>query len=293
MKNAHFAPKVMAIVGPTATGKSDLAVRLAKKIGGEIVSADSRQVYRGLNIGTGKITKREMQGIPHYLLNVADPRRVYSVARFVRDGRKAINAILLKGKIPIVVGGSGFYVDALLFDIRFPSVKPNKKLRMKLEGLSTIELVHKLEILDPRRALEIDKCNRVRLIRAVEIAETNGPVAPIATTSIYDIYWIGIRADSEILKQRIALRLKKRMRSGMIAEFKRLHQEGLSLKRMEMLGLEYRYGAKLLEGSLTRLEFEAKLVAEIIKYARRQMTWFKRNKAIKWIPLEQISVVSL
>ena len=221
-------PKVIAIVGPTATGKSDLAVVLAKQYGGEIISADSRQVYRGLDIGSGKVTKKEMQGIPHHLLDVADPKRVYSVARFQRDGRKAIAGILKRGKIPIVVGGTGFYVDALLLDMQFPNVKPDLTLRKKFETLTTEELFCKLETLDPRRAEEIDEHNRVRLIRALEIATLYGPVAPLTTSSPYDIYWIGIRAETDALKERIALRLKKRMRSGMIAEFKFLHEQGLS-----------------------------------------------------------------
>ena len=281
-------PQIIAVVGPTASGKSDLAVRLAKKFGGEVVSADSRQVYRGLNIGSGKVTKREMEGIPHHLLDVADPKRVYSVARFQCAGRKAISDILKRGKTPIIVGGTGFYIDALLFDMQFPNVKPNLTLRKKLEKLEAAELCAKLESLDPRRAGEIDKHNRVRLIRAIEIATQHGPVAPLKATSSYDIYWVGVRVSIEILKQRIALRLKKRIRSGMIAEFTRLHKEGLSYKRMETLGLEYRYGARLLQKMITRKEFEAQLTVEIVKYAKRQLTWFKRNTSINWIPIEEL-----
>ena len=276
-------PRVIAIVGPTATGKSDLAVLLARKYGGEVGSADSRQVYRGLDLGTGKITKREMKGIPHHLLDIADPKRTYSVARFQRDGRKAIAGILKRGKTPIVAGGTGFYIDALLLDMQLPNVKPDMTLRRKLEKLSTEALNAKLRDLDPRRADEIDGHNRVRLIRALEIAKLYGPVAPITTTSPFDIYWIGIRADTNVLRERIALRLKKRIRSGMLAEFKRLHTSGLSYRRMELLGLEYRYGARLLQTLITREEFEEQLSGEIVKYAKRQMTWFKRNKDIHWI----------
>ncbi len=284
-----FRPKVIAIVGPTATGKSDLAVSLAKKLGGEVISADSRQVYRGLNLGTGKITQREMRGVPHHLLDVADPKRVYSVTRFIRDGGRAVSQIIKRGKIPIVVGGTGFYLDALLLGTKFPEVKPNTKLRKKFVLLSTEELYKELEEKDPRRAEEIDQQNRVRLIRALEIATLSGPVLPLTTSSPYDIYWMGIRAETDILKERISVRLKKRMRLGMIAEFKRLHREGLSYRRMEALGLEYRYGARLLQGLITRKEFEEQLINEIVKYAKRQMTWFKRNKEIRWVSLEQIA----
>jgi tRNA dimethylallyltransferase len=276
-------PKIIAIVGPTAAGKSDLAVAIAKLLHGEIISADSRQVYRGLDIGSGKITTREMKGIPHHLLDVADPKRTYSVSRFQRDGRKAIRSIVNQGKLPIVVGGTGFYIDALLFDMQLPSVKADAQLRKKLEKLSTEELCAQLATKDPRRFEAIDKKNRVRLIRALEIALLDGPVAPITMNSLYDIYWIGIRADNELLKERIALRLTKRLKQGMIAEFKKLNEEGLSLRRMEMLGLEYRYGARLLQNLITKEEFTTQLNSEILKYAKRQMTWFKRNKHIHWI----------
>jgi tRNA dimethylallyltransferase len=150
-----------------------------------------------------------MKGIPHHLLDIADPKRTYSVARFQRDGRKAIAGILKRGKTPIVAGGTGFYIDALLLDMQLPNVKPDMTLRRKLEKLSTEALNAKLRDLDPRRADEIDGHNRVRLIRALEIAKLYGPVAPITTTSPFDIYWIGIRADTNVLRERIALRLKK------------------------------------------------------------------------------------
>ena len=279
----EIKPKIIAIIGPTATGKSDLGVSLAKKYNGEVVSADSRQVYRGLDIGTGKITKQEMQGVPHHLLDVADPKRVYSVARYQRQGQKAIASILKRGKVPIIVGGSGFYVNALLFDMKLPDVKPDVALRKKLEKLSTAELFMKLTAIDERRALDIDKNNRVRLIRAIEIATHQGATPPLTTSSPYDIYWIGIRTDNTILKERIALRLTKRLRKGMLAEFKRLHRQGVSFRRMEALGLEYRFGARLLQKLITRKEFETQLTSEIVKYAKRQMTWWKRNKCIHWV----------
>lgn len=284
-------PQIIAIVGPTATGKSDLAVFLAQQFHGEIISADSRQVYRGLDIGSGKITKNEMRGVPHHLLDVADPKRTYGVAKFQRDGRKAINAILKKGKIPIVVGGTGLYIDALLFDMKIPEVKPDAKLRKTLAKLSVPELYKKLLLLDPRRAEEIDKHNPVRLIRAIEIATHAGPVLPLQMNSPYDICWLGIRAEHETLKKRISLRLTKRIKQGMISEFIKLHKQGLSYKRMEMLGLEYRYGARLLQKIITRTEFSEQLAQEIFKYAKRQITWFKKNKQISWFDAENLESV--
>ena len=276
-------PLILAIVGPTATGKSDLGVLISKRFEGEIISADSRQVYRGLDIGSGKITTREMKGIPHHLLDICNPKRAYSVAHFQRDGRKAIRHILARGKLPIVVGGTGFYVDALLTDMTLPNVKPDFALRKQLAKLSAGELYKKLTELDPRRAQDIDRNNPVRLVRAIEIATLYGPVAPIMTSSPYDVLYIGLRADAAVLKERIALRLRKRIKAGMLAEFARLHEEGLSWKRMEELGLEYRYGARLLQKEMSREEFMTQLTSEIYKYAKRQMTWFKRNKDIHWI----------
>ena len=276
-------PRIIAIVGPTATGKSDLGVLLAKQCNGEIISADSRQVYCGLDIGSGKITKKEMRKVPHHLIDIRDPKHVYSVAHFQRDGRKAIKDILSRGKLPIVVGGSGFYIDALLTNMTLPEVKPDFVLRKRLERLSVHELHKKLLTLDPRRAALIDAKNPVRLIRAIEIATINGPVSPVTTSSPYNVLYIGLKTDSTVLKERITLRLTKRIKAGMLAEFARVHEAGLSWKRMEELGLEYRYGARLLQKEMSREEFMTQLTSEIYKYAKRQMTWFKRNKDIHWI----------
>ena len=282
-------PKIIVIVGMTATGKSDLAVRLAKRSNGEVVSADSRQVFRGLDLGTGKISKREMRGIPHHLLDVADPKRPYSVAHFQKAGRKVIADILKRQKLPIIAGGTGFYIDALVYEMNFPSVRPDMRLRKTLERLATEKLVKRLETLDPKRLETIDTKNRVRLIRAIEIATLYGPVQRLTKKTPYDILWIGLRTDNADLKSRIEKRLKKRIRAGMLKEFARLHAAGLSFRRMEELGLEYRYGARLLQGELSRSEFEKELAKEIRRYAKRQMTWFKKNPDIHWLTPENVS----
>jgi tRNA dimethylallyltransferase len=282
-------PKIIVIVGMTATGKSDLAVRLAKRSNGEVVSADSRQVFRGLDLGTGKISKREMRGIPHHLLDVADPKRPYSVAHFQKAGRKVIADILKRQKLPIIAGGTGFYIDALVYEMNFPSVRPDMRLRKTLERLATEKLVKRLETLDPKRLETIDTKNRVRLIRAIEIATLYGPVQRLTKKTPYDILWIGLRTDNADLKSRIEKRLKKRIRAGMLKEFARLHAAGLSFRRMEELGLEYRYGARLLRGELSRSEFEKELAKEIRRYAKRQMTWFKKNPDIHWLTPENVS----
>lgn len=276
-------PRVIAIVGPTSSGKSDLAVLLAQKIEGEVISADSRQVYKGLDIATGKITKREMKGVRHHLLDVANPKKTYSVADFKKDAMIAIDNITSRGKIPIVCGGTGFYIDALLLGQEFPEVLPNKELRKKLEKESIETLYKKLTKLDPHRAQEIDRHNRVRLIRAIEIAKTLGNVPKQKHAVPYDVTWIGIKPNPEELKKRIHNRLMARMKKGMVAEAKRLHENGLSYKRMRELGLEYKYLADYLQNKISKEEMLLQLEIAIIQYAKRQMTWFKRNKEIKWV----------
>ncbi len=276
--------KIIVIVGPTSSGKSDLAVKIAKKFKGEVVSADSRQVYKGLDIGTGKITKREMRGVTHHLLDVADPRHAYSVARYKKDGERTVASILKKEKLPIIAGGTGFYIDTLLGTVSLPNVPANKKLRNGLSEKSKDELLAILTILDRERARTIDRRNPVRLIRGIEIASAIGKVPKHnKQNSKYDVLKIGIKVEPDILKQKIAVRLLSRIKNGMVDEAKHLHKKGLSFKRMEELGLEYRYLAKYLKGEITEQEMIEKLKTEHWHYAKRQMTWFKRDKEINWV----------
>ncbi|MCU0660269.1 MAG: tRNA (adenosine(37)-N6)-dimethylallyltransferase MiaA [Candidatus Pacebacteria bacterium] len=281
--------KLIAIVGQTATGKSDFAVEVARAIDGEIISADSRQVYKGLAIGTGKITKKEMREVPHHLLDVVNPKRQFTVADFTRLSDKSIRDILKRKKVPILCGGTGFYIDAVVFGKEYPEVPPNKKLRDTLEKYSTAELFNILKKHDPKRALTIDQNNPVRLIRAIEIVKHLGKVPYIKTEQKWQSLVIGFSLPREILKQKIQIRLLKRLKAGMLAEAKRLHTNGLSYKRMEALGLEYRYQARYLQGSITKTEMIEQLTNEIFQYAKRQETWFKRNKNIIWIDPRKIS----
>src|SRR3989344_1108986 len=280
--------KVLAIVGPNASGKSALAVRLARRFGGEIISADSRQVYRRLDIGSGKITKREMQGIPHHLLDVADPRRPYSAGQYQRDASQVLRYIVTKNKLPIICGGPGFSIDALLGVISLPEVPPNLKLRKALVKKSTPKLYTMLKKLDPQRAKTIDRHNPVSLIRAIEVAKALGRVPRPSRTSHYDVLKIGIKLSDTELKKRIHRRLLARMHKGMVAEARRLHRQGLSWKRMEGLGLEYRYIAYNLQRKMTKKEMLEKLEREIWHYSKRQMRWFKRDKEIIWISPKNI-----
>ncbi len=280
-KNRSVRTKVLVIVGPTASGKSGLGVRLAKKLNGEIISADSRQVYRGLTIGTGKITKREMKGVRHHLLDIADPKRVFTAYDFAIAARAAIEDIARRGKLPIMVGGSAFYIDAALGKTKLANVRPDAALRHHLRKKTLPELKTLLKELAPRRYLTIDKQNPVRLIRAIEVALAAEKTAELPKPR-YEAVTIGIRPKDSQLRANIAKRLHARIREGMVAEAKRLRRRGLRLKRMRELGLEYRYLADYLEGKLSKEEMLTRLEAAIWQFSRRQMTWWKRDNGIRW-----------
>ena len=269
-------PKIIVVCGPTATGKSDKAASLALEHNGEIVSTDSRQVYKGLDIGSGKITKKETQGVSHYMLDVASPLRIYSIAQFQKKASKHIEDILKRGKTAILCGGTGFYIDAIIYNTSFPEVGINNKLRKKLEKKTVQELFKLLKKKDTRRAKEIDPYNKVRLIRALEIIETLGKVPEVSKKMQYNVEWIYLDFPDEILKERIHTRLLKRMKQGMVQEAKNLHAKGLSYPRMERLGLEYKYLALLLQNKITKKEFLDQLESAIWHYAKRQRTWFKK-----------------
>ena len=272
--------KIVAIVGPTAVGKSDFAVDYALKNNGEIISADSRQVYKGLDIGTGKITKEEMKGVPHHLLDVADPNDNFNVGKFKELAEKAIADISSRGKLPIICGGTGFYIDAVVNNITYPDVVHNERLREELENKTGSELFNKLKKLDTDYALSLNNSeqnNPQRLIRSIEIATALGKVPKIVENeSHYEIKWIKLELPPEELKQRIHIRLAKRLENGMIEEVKNLHKNGLSWERMEELGLEYRYVSRFLRRHITKEEMIEQLQNEIWHYAKRQILWFKK-----------------
>ncbi len=283
MKSVSMGNKLVVILGPTASGKSDLAVLLAKKFNGEIVSADSRQIYKGLNAGSGKITKQEMQGIPHHLLDIANPKKKFTVAQFQTLATKKIQEIQQRNKLPLLVGGTGFYIQSVVDGIVIPEVKPNLKLRKTLEKKSVDQLLAMLKKLDPARAKHIDAKNPVRLIRAIEIVKaTKKPVQKLEKNSSFEVLEIGISKSPDALKKAIKVRLLKRM-PKMIAEVKKLRNGGLSFKRLEELGLEYRYVAQYIQKKISKQEMTEKLQKEIEHYAKRQMTWFKKNQRIRWI----------
>jgi tRNA dimethylallyltransferase len=285
-------PKILAVLGPTSSGKSDLAVLLALKFDGEIVSADSRQVYRGLDIATGKITGEEMHGVPHHLLDVSDPKEQYSVSYFKRDAEKVIDDILARKKLPIICGGTMQYINAITENYITPETLPDEKLRNELVKKSNEELFAELKKLDPRRAEKIDRNNPRRLIRAIEIVRSQGTVPEIpALPKKYDTLKIGIITDKKILRARIQERVEKRLKLGMIEEAKKLHALGLSFERMRELGLEYRYLADYLEEKISEEKLKEEICFKDWQYAKRQMTWMKRDADIQWLPLEKTNVI--
>jgi len=245
-----YKNKLVVILGPNASGKSSLAVELAKKFNGEVISADSRQVYKGMDIGTGKITKKEMQGIPHYLLDVASPKRRFTVAQYQKQANDAIKKIYKKEKLPIICGGTGFYIQSIVDGIIIPEVKPDWKFRNLLEKKPTEQLFQMLQYLDSKRAKNIDEHNRRRLVRAIEI----------------------------IVKTK-----KSSLKQGMVKEVEELKQSGLSWKRIEEFGLEYKFIAYYLQNKMEHNEMIKRLQKATENYAKRQMTWFKQDKRIYWI----------
>jgi tRNA dimethylallyltransferase len=236
-----------------------------------------------MDLGTGKIKKYEMFGIPHHLLDVINPNARFSVQKYKQLAEKEIEKIIKKQKLPIICGGTGFYIDAVTKNISLPEVPPNYELRKKLEKKSTEALFKILKKLSPARAKNIDKHNKVRLIRAIEIAKALGKVPSIKERpSKYDFTYIGLDLPNEELKKNINIRLFARIKKGMINEVKKLHQNGVSWKRLESFGLEYRQIALYLQNKITRVQMLKTLENEIWHYAKRQRTWFKRNKDIKW-----------
>lgn len=286
-------PKLIVILGPTASGKTDLSLKLAqwlrkeKKLfslsGAEIISADSRQVYKGMDLGTAKITREEMGTIPHHLLDVASPKRKFSVAQYQKKVFPLLKKIEENNKIALLVGGSPFYIYSITEGWSFPQLKPDWLLRKKLEKKSCSDLLEILRENDPRRAREIEKKNKRRIIRAIEIARVYGQVPVLGEEKKFQILFLGIRRSKEELRELIRKRLSKRFSQGMIKEVKRLKNQSLSWQRLESFGLEYRWIAKYLQDKIDYQTMIKKLQKDIEHFAKRQMTWFKKDKRIKWV----------
>lgn len=300
-------PKIFVIIGPTASGKSDVAVELAKKVKGEIISADSRQVYKYFDIGSGKITKKEMKNIPHYCLDIADPvkysknytknNQSFSVAEYLKFANKAIKDILKRNKTPIICGGTGLYIDAILYGLS-KNAKTNPPLRQKLEKENLEKLLLRIKKLNKEKYLELinnkntsERNNKRRLIRIIEILEEkklNGEEIKIESLNKklkYNPEFIFIEKSPNELRERINLRLKKRLeakgKNNLINEIKFLREElKLNDEWLISLGLEYKYITKYLRGELSYEEMIETLQNKIWQYAKRQILWNKKYKNV-------------
>jgi len=286
--------KIIAILGPTSSGKSDMAVEIAKKItknklagfeGAEIISVDSRQVYKGMDIGSGKITKNEMKEIPHHLLSIASPKRRFPVVQYKKLALKLMNQVFRKKRVVIFCGGTIFYMKVLLNNISIPNVKPDWLLRRKLEKETTEKLFKRLCKLDKNRALNIDKNNRRRLVRAIEIClKTKKVIQPIKENPIpYPLLKIGVKKKKEEIKKLIRKRILKRLKKGMVKEVKDLHKEGLSFKRLEEFGLEYKWVSKFLQKKISKEEMIEKIQQSSERLAKNQINWLNKDDKIKWV----------
>ena len=293
-------PKLVALVGPTASGKSVLAIKLAKKFNGEIISADSRQIYEGMDIGTAKSyrTKNEkrkmknniliIEGIPHYMIDVVKPDKEFTLTHFKKETLKIIKDIQKRGKIPFLVGGTGLYVRAVTDNLEIPKVPPDKKLRKKLEKeieQGTKKSYHKLLKLDPAAKKFIDPQNPRRIIRALEVclkSEKSFSQLRKKGEEFFDVLEIGIKLPKEKLHKKINQRVDKMIKQGLIKETKELSQK-YSWDLPSMSGIGYKQIGMHLRGEMDLKEAIELIKRDTRRYAKRQITWFKRDKRIKWI----------
>lgn len=279
-------PKLIVILGTTACGKSGLGVTLAKKYNGEIVSADSRQVYRGLDLGTGKIMPEEMEGVPHHMLDVVDPGEPYSVALFQKGAYAAIDGIVARGRVPFLVGGTGLYVRSVAEGYVFHEAPPDPALREELEALPTQELRQRL--LDAGIALDVDAWNnRPRLVRLMEKhRHGEDPHAERQLSPRYQVLTLGVNFDREAVCRRIDDRLLARLDAGMVEEVARLRAGGVSDEFLDGLGLEYRYILKYLTGDIPdQTGLIDELGRAIKRFAKRQVSWFKKDRDVHWLEM--------
>ena len=274
--------KLICVVGTNASGKSGLGVQLAKKYGGEIISADSRQVFRGLDLGSGKITPEEMQGVPHHLLDVREPNEFFSMADFQALSYEAIDGIVSRGNVPFIVGGTGLYVDCVAEGYVLSGGAPDLEYRAHLETFSTGELYEKLIAIMP--GTDVDPKNRNRVMRLLERIHAGDDLTPRKEPR-YDVLKLGVTWPRPVLCRRIDERLERRMNEGMVDEVRSLMGGGATPEFLDKLGLEYRYIYRYLAGMLTKEEMLDELGRAIKRFAKRQMVWFRKDKSIIWLDM--------
>lgn len=290
--NTSMNNKILVICGPTATGKTALGIYLAQKFNGEIISADSRQVYRGMDIGTGKEWSDE---VTIWGYDLVDPDQEFSVSHFLNFAKEKINDILNRDKLPIVVGGTGFYIKAIVDGVNTIDIPQNKSLRKILEEKSVDELFEMLSNVDSIKSASLnssDKKNPRRLVRAIEVAqyEIDNPKNKKIKNNKYYFIQIGLTTSLENLRERIAKRVQKRVKMGMKGEVKKLLDNGVDWSMQSMYSLGYRQYRDYFEGGVPEDIAIDEWTREEIKYAKRQMTWFKKNKQIKWFNSDKILV---
>jgi tRNA dimethylallyltransferase len=285
-------PKVIAVVGPTASGKTSLSIEIAKKFNGEVISADSRQVYRRMDLGTSKVTAEEMQAIPHHLLDIADPMDVYTGVDFKRDALIALEKITKRAHLPIIAGGTFFYLELLRGNMQAAPVEPDTAFRRTLEQYSNEELLDILREKDARRADNIDPDNRRRIERSLEIIHTLGEVPEVqAAESDYNWLLLGINISKETLHKNINTRLETRLEKGMVDEVQHLLDTGVTPKRLDDFGLEYRYILKYLQQEISYAEMCEQIETKSRQFAKRQLTWLKRYPEIHWVETKNLNKI--
>jgi len=285
-------PKLIVICGPTSSGKSGLAMKLAPKFQGEIVIADSRQVYRHLDIGTSKPTRDEQKQVPHHLVDIREPSEVFTAGEYKKLAEQAIADIHGRGKLPFLVGGTGLYIDAVAGGLDIPDIPPDQKLRDELEKLETTELLEQLKELDPEFAAEVDTQNKRRLVRALEVIKKTGQkfsdqrkLQPVP----YHVLYLAIDWPRDELYQRIDQVIDRMMDQGLIDEVKQLLDQGIPYERLQELGLEYRFISQAVTGKLDQAEAIQELKYKSHQFAKRQLSWFRRNKKIHWLKPAEVT----
>lgn len=285
MRNMN--PKLIAVVGTNASGKSAVGLELARRYGGEIVSADSRQILRGYDLCSGKVTAEERQAVPHHLLDVADAGAYFSLSDYQTQAYAAIDGILGRGKVPFLVGGTGLYINAVADGYDLVDAGPDDELRARLETMTAPELVQLLRERSGEVPDYLDLNNKKRLVRACEVALSGRSLSETrACRPRYDVLKLGVTWERPLLRQRIEERLRTRLEQGMIDEVKRGLEAGVSYDAFYNLGLEYRFIARYLKGEFADYEeFVEKLRIAIGQFAKRQMTWFRKDPAIRWLDM--------
>ncbi|MFC1559690.1 tRNA (adenosine(37)-N6)-dimethylallyltransferase MiaA [Candidatus Margulisiibacteriota bacterium] len=286
---------IIIIFGPTAVGKTDVSIKLAKKLNGEIISADSMQVYKGMDIGTAKPAKDEMKGIPHHLIDIRDPNEAWSVSDFISGCKKLTQEIIERGKLPIIVGGTGFYLNALIEGFSFPELKANKEIRERLsdeaKDQGSLHLHEKLKKIDPKTAERLHHNDTKRMIRALEIYELTGkPMSELESkgdTLPYEVTLIGLNMDRKELYKKIEDRVDKMLEAGLIEEVKGLLDKGYDKHLTSMEALGYKETIDHIRGKYDQKAYVELLKKNTRNFAKRQLTWFRRFKNAAWFDVNK------